>query len=134
MLSSGFLYAQGGGMKGRVVDAETNEPLAYVNIIYNDRNQGVISDVDGYFTNFTLITNVGFGDLKNISDHLNINVNKTNKGYYESGLLLTMKEGIFEYGFGAYYRYGPYSFSDITENLAFKIDIKIYSLFNMLLM
>lgn len=34
---------------GRIVDSLTNEPLAFVNIVYNSRNQGTSSDLDGYF-------------------------------------------------------------------------------------
>ncbi|MCF0206493.1 MAG: carboxypeptidase-like regulatory domain-containing protein, partial [Bacteroidales bacterium] len=34
---------------GRIFDAETKEPLAFVNIIYNSKNQGVSTDLDGYF-------------------------------------------------------------------------------------
>lgn len=35
---------------GRVYDAKTNEPLAFVNIVYNAKNQGTSSDLDGYFS------------------------------------------------------------------------------------
>lgn len=34
---------------GRVTDAKTKEPLAFVNIIYNAKNQGTSTDLDGYF-------------------------------------------------------------------------------------
>lgn len=35
---------------GRVLDADNNEPLAFVNIIYNSSNLGTTTDLDGYFT------------------------------------------------------------------------------------
>jgi len=36
-------------LTGRVIDASNNEPLAFVNIIYNSSNQGTTTDLDGYF-------------------------------------------------------------------------------------
>jgi hypothetical protein len=35
---------------GRITDAKNNEPLAFVNIIYNSKNLGTTTDLDGYFT------------------------------------------------------------------------------------
>jgi hypothetical protein len=35
---------------GRVVDAKTKEALAFVNIVYNSKNLGTTTDLDGYFT------------------------------------------------------------------------------------
>ncbi len=34
---------------GRITDSKSNEPLAFVNIIYNTQNQGTSTDLDGYF-------------------------------------------------------------------------------------
>ncbi|MFO7790953.1 MAG: DUF5686 family protein [Bacteroidales bacterium] len=36
-------------LKGRITDAETGKPLAFVNVIYNDERQGTTTDLDGYF-------------------------------------------------------------------------------------
>ncbi|NJK95687.1 MAG: carboxypeptidase-like regulatory domain-containing protein [Bacteroidales bacterium] len=36
-------------IKGRVKDAETNEPLAFVNIIFNGGKYGVVSNIDGFY-------------------------------------------------------------------------------------
>jgi len=46
------LYAAGQGfqVKGRVVDAETREPLAFVNILANDGPAGGATDIDGKFS------------------------------------------------------------------------------------
>ncbi len=35
---------------GRIKDAKSGEPLAFVNIIYNSQNLGTTTDLDGYFT------------------------------------------------------------------------------------
>lgn len=36
-------------MSGRIIETDSNEPLAFVNIIYNSSNQGTTTDLDGYF-------------------------------------------------------------------------------------
>lgn len=36
-------------VSGRIRDAVTNEPLAFVNVIYNNGENGVVSDMDGYY-------------------------------------------------------------------------------------
>ena len=41
-------FAQG-KFAGRVSDSKSKEPLAFVNIIYNTKNQGTSTDLDGYF-------------------------------------------------------------------------------------
>lgn len=35
---------------GRVCNSKTKEPLAFVNIVYNSKNHGTTTDLDGYFT------------------------------------------------------------------------------------
>lgn len=35
---------------GKIVDSKNNEPLAFVNIVYNSKNLGTTTDLDGYFT------------------------------------------------------------------------------------
>ena len=41
-------FAQG-KFAGRISDTKSKEPLAFVNIIYNSKNQGTSTDLDGYF-------------------------------------------------------------------------------------
>lgn len=45
-----FFYAKGQDyINGRIIDAETNSPLAFVNVVYNEQNMGTVSNIDGYF-------------------------------------------------------------------------------------
>jgi hypothetical protein len=44
------LHAQSQTISGRVMDAETGESLAFVNIVINDSHQGVATDIDGRFS------------------------------------------------------------------------------------
>lgn len=43
------LFAQKGGLKGRVIDAVSNEPLPFVNMVVAGTTNGAIADVDGNF-------------------------------------------------------------------------------------
>ncbi|MDF1546304.1 MAG: DUF5686 family protein [Bacteroidales bacterium] len=43
------LIAQSAGIKGRVIDSDTKKPLPFVNIVYDDNNKGLTSDIDGCF-------------------------------------------------------------------------------------
>jgi len=37
-------------ISGKVIDNNTHEPLAFVNVIYGDKNLGTSTNIDGYFT------------------------------------------------------------------------------------
>ncbi len=54
-----FVFAQNNEIKGTIIDFESNKPLAFVNIVYNNKNQGIISDMDGKFT-FSNIDRIDF--------------------------------------------------------------------------
>ena len=49
-LSSLSAFAQNYTINGKVINAKTGEPLAFVNIIANNSNKGTSSDIDGKFT------------------------------------------------------------------------------------
>ncbi len=78
---------------------------------------------------FVIVTNLGYGKLKNTQAHNNISYKTMEKGYYESGLLINniFKQSISSIGIGVFYRYGPYSFDKIGQNFAYKLSI-YYSL------
>lgn len=42
-------FAQNPLINGRIRDAHTNEPLAFVNVIYNEGKHGVVSNIDGFY-------------------------------------------------------------------------------------
>ena len=76
-----------------------------------------------------LITNIAWGDLKpqNRSDIEAWGLSDLKKGYYESGIVIDniIKAGFTKLGFGTFYRYGPYSYEEISDNFVFKINISI---------
>jgi hypothetical protein len=70
-----------------------------------------------------LVTNIGVGKLKNREYHQIPDIKTLDKGYYESGILINkiFNSQITSVGFGAFYRYGPYSFAKIANNFAYKM-------------
>ncbi|MGF7137974.1 TonB-dependent receptor [Roseimarinus sediminis] len=53
-LSALFVSAQNGVIKGQVVDADTNEPLPFVNVVVMGTTLGSVTDFDGNFQLFGL--------------------------------------------------------------------------------
>ena len=74
-----------------------------------------------------LVTNAGFGSLRNAPQHNEKDVKDFHYGYYESGLVLNniVSMGFAGVGVGAFYRYGPYSLPAIKDNLALKITVSV---------
>jgi hypothetical protein len=46
-------------IKGKIIDRQTGEPLPFVNIVYNSRGNGIVSNMDGKF-NITVTPDVEF--------------------------------------------------------------------------
>lgn len=80
---------------------------------------------------FAISSAVGWGELNNKIQHTSINYKTMEKGYYESGLIisdiLSLKTNVYNMGFGvgAFYRYGPYKNTAEKDNLAFKLNYSI---------
>ncbi len=73
-----------------------------------------------------LATSIGFGQLQKPELHYSIDFKTMEKGYFESGLMfnnIIKQMGFIGYGFGLFYRYGPYSFSNNSDNFAFKLTL-----------
>ncbi|MGF1585249.1 MAG: carboxypeptidase-like regulatory domain-containing protein [Bacteroidales bacterium] len=48
--SAMFLLSGQDIIQGRVIDAETGEPLPFVNIVFNQKGTGTTISLDGYFS------------------------------------------------------------------------------------
>ncbi len=80
----------------------------------------------------SLIQNSGWGWLRNPAAHQQVSFQTLERGYFESGLMLTNVVR-FEYarlmyygvGAGAFYRYGHYALPSFSDNLAWKIFISL---------
>jgi hypothetical protein len=73
------------------------------------------------------VNNIGFGWLNHSYYHNNIEFRTLEKGYYECGLLINnlINQKMFGYGFGIFYRYGPYSLLKIRDNFALKLSFTL---------
>lgn len=76
----------------------------------------------------SVIHNMGIGSLQNPSVHQSIEFNTMEKGFLESGLMLTnlfrfkyLKTLYYGVGAGVFYRYGPYSFERESKNISTKL-------------
>ncbi len=74
-----------------------------------------------------LVSNIGFGTLENKASHNNIEFRTMEKGYFESGFLFNniLRQSIFGYGVGIYYRYGEYNLAKQIDNLSIKMSFNV---------
>lgn len=75
----------------------------------------------------SLVSNMGWGWLPDKDQHQGTQMESFDKGYFESGILLDnlLSVNFFSYGFGVYYRYGPYSYPKPADNFAYKLSFRI---------
>lgn len=79
----------------------------------------------------SIVTAYGIGSLNNKAQHSEINFKTMEKGYAESGLLLSdlyvLKSNLYNMGLGigAYYRYGAYKNTSEIDNLAVKLNFSV---------
>ena len=78
----------------------------------------------------SIAQNIGVGSLLNKSFHRDIDFKTMEKGYYESGLILSnllrfkyMRLLYYGLGAGAFYRYGNYALPKTADNLVFKLTV-----------
>ena len=70
----------------------------------------------------TLVTNLGWGDMKRADAYPNKNFKTMDRGYFESGIVVNglLATPLTKIGLGAFYRYGPYSLPNVWDNFAWK--------------
>ena len=70
----------------------------------------------------SIITNIGWGDMKRAEAYPDKNFKTMEKGYFESGIVIDglMTTPLTKVGAGVFYRYGPYSLPNIWDNFAWK--------------
>jgi hypothetical protein len=102
LFSSTLIFGQ--NLKGKVIDAKTKEPLAFVNIITDDLKNGAVSNLDGIFiindiSNFKNLTfsYVGYetkilhvDDIKDFAQLVVVTLNK--KSFELKELIISEKE------------------------------------------
>ena len=70
----------------------------------------------------SIITNIGWGDMKRAETYPDKNFNSMEKGYFESGIVIDgiLATPLTKIGAGVFYRYGPYSLPKVWDNFAWK--------------
>ena len=70
----------------------------------------------------SIITNIGWGDMKRAKAYPEKNFKTMEKGYFESGLVVDgiLATPMTKLGVGVFYRYGPYSLPNVWNNFAWK--------------
>lgn len=68
-----------------------------------------------------LVTRFAWGNMEHKNEHLGVEFNTLEKGYYESGIELNNIYKII--GITGFYRYGPYHLPEFTKNIAVKISV-----------
>lgn len=95
--------------------------------IYHDFGYLLFKGKKWFHPEFALSQNIGFGWLDDPERYAynSINPREMNLGYYESGLLINnlVNLRVYTVGIGAYYRWGPYSFDNVSDNFAYKISL-----------
>tara|TARA_B100000508_G_scaffold140085_1_gene139962 strand:+ start:54376 stop:56775 length:2400 start_codon:yes stop_codon:yes gene_type:complete len=74
---------------------------------------------------FVVHSAAGIGMMDNRAEHVNYDFNVAEEGYYESGLIIEnlLVSGFNGFGVGAFYRYGPYSFDEVSDNFVYKLSV-----------
>ncbi|MEE4256713.1 MAG: DUF5686 family protein [Bacteroidales bacterium] len=94
--------------------------------LYFTHNFGTLLVRTKFFSpEIVVATNIAFGDLNNPEQHHNVGFKTMEKGYYESGVLFhgLLDLRFYKIGAGVFYRYGPYSFENASDNFAYKVSI-----------
>ena len=70
----------------------------------------------------SLITNIGWGDMRRAEAFPDKNFKTMEQGYFESGIVVDglLATPLTKVGAGVFYRYGPYSLPNVWDNFAWK--------------
>lgn len=100
---------------------------SYISLFISHNFGSLLFKGEKFKPEFELMTNIGFGWLEHPEYHKNVEINTMELGYYESGLMINnlIKLNLLNLGIGGMYRYGPYSFVDFKENVAYKFTITL---------
>lgn len=97
-----------------------NDRFTYLFLKYD---MGSLFKIGKFEPGFALVQNSGIGETRFDYVHHYIDYSTMEKGYMESGFLINniLKLNNAGYGFGVYYRYGPYAFEAPKNNFAYRL-------------
>ncbi len=98
----------------------------FVSLYYRHNFGSLLFKGEKFKPQISVLNNMAWGWLKNKQKHKNIDLNSYDKGYYEAGLLIDniINLNFFSYGMGVFYRYGPYSLENESNNFAYKFSFR----------
>ncbi|MBN2680880.1 MAG: carboxypeptidase-like regulatory domain-containing protein [Bacteroidales bacterium] len=84
---------------------------------------GKLFKIGKFAPSFSIAQNSGIAETRFAEYHQNYSFSTMEKGYYESGLIISnlIKFNNVGYGVGVYYRYGPYEFMAPKNNFAYRL-------------
>lgn len=102
----------------------TSDVFASVHLRQNFGN--LLFRTERFRPEIVLAASAGYGELRHDQRHVNLEPSTLEKGYYESGILFNnlLRQWIFGYGLGVFYRFGPYSLPETIDNFAFKFTLR----------
>ena len=71
--------------------------------------------------------NLGWGTLQNAERHEQVDFKTMERGFYETGIVFDniFRIGAGQYGFGIFYRMGPYADNNELRNFMFKLSLRV---------
>ncbi len=97
-------------------------------LYFSHNFKNLLFDFKKFHPELIIVTNVVIGNCSYDPQILRLSDSHVlNKGYYESGLIVDniIRLLYMKLGFGTFYRYGPYSYDNVWDNLAFKMSMSI---------
>lgn len=97
----------------------------YVNVFYSHDFMSYLFHIGRFRPHIKIVSSAGWGTVDNPTSHYFYPFRTMEKGFYESGLEVNhlLRISFIRLGVGAYYRYGPYAFTNTSDNLSFKFTL-----------
>ncbi len=130
------LYNGNGSYQPFSLEAENSFGTMRMNEFYADRFLSVyfkhdfgnlLFRTEKFAPKFAVINNFGIGAFTQKTNQHSVPVKSFEKGYYECGILINniLSQSFLGYGFGVFYRYGPYAFEKTTDNFSYKLSLTL---------
>jgi len=100
----------------------------FLSIFFKHDFGNILLKTNKFKPKFAVVNNFGIGELSSNSYHHSTEpIQSIEKGYYECGLLINniLNQSFLGYGFGLFYRYGPYTFDKTADNFSYKLSLTI---------
>ncbi|MCD4833145.1 MAG: DUF5686 and carboxypeptidase regulatory-like domain-containing protein [Bacteroidales bacterium] len=100
----------------------------FLSIFFKHDFGNLLFSSEKFSPKFAVVNNFGIGELsQNLNHQTTQTIRSIEKGYYECGLLINniLNQSFLGYGFGLFYRYGPYAFTKTADNFSYKLSLTI---------